>query len=88
MTPTNITRSVLEAINKRWPSPRECHVCRKAGPWDAVMVGEVRQYCDGVSVGGAPIAPLVVLTCSHCGNTVLFNAIKLGLVDQETARLK
>ncbi len=88
MQPTNVRQSTLEALNSAWPTPRTCHVCGKEGPWEIPMVGEVRQYCDGVHVPGAAIIPLVCVTCSHCANTVFFNAIKLRLVDAETAKMK
>lgn len=60
-----------------------CPLCGKRGTLSAMpTLMELREYHSGdFVVGGTPIIPLVVLTCSNCGNTVLINALAMKLMD-------
>lgn len=62
---------------------RGCPLCGATNSFSAIpKIMELRQYYNGdfVVVGQSSIVPLVVLTCSNCGNTVLINAIASGLL--------
>ena len=78
---------VLARLNANWPVPRRCHACQKDGPWDFNLLTELREYNEGTLVAGGPIVPLVSVACGHCGATILFNAIKLGIVDATTGKI-
>jgi hypothetical protein len=75
--------ALVHRLDKVWPEPRRCPVCGKTD-WtllDRVM--ELREFERGsLSVGGKLI-PLITLTCATCANTVLFNAIGLGVVESQ-----
>jgi hypothetical protein len=48
----------------------------------------VQQYNEGNHCPGAPIAPLILISCRSCGHTILFSAIGLGVVDPDTGKVK
>jgi predicted nucleic-acid-binding Zn-ribbon protein len=61
---------------KNWVCPYSGHRNWELG--DIVVQG-TPFIGGGLSVGG-PVYPLLVITCSGCGNTVFINAIKAGIV--------
>lgn len=66
-----------------------CSFCHKTGTYSVVpTLMELREYQEGsLVVGGkASLVPLVVLTCSNCGHTVLINAVLAGLVKQNSTQ--
>jgi hypothetical protein len=83
MRKTNVTQAVLDALTRAWPAPRICLICKKEGPWEVIMVGQVQEYTDGIVLPGSAIMPVVSVTCSHCANTLFFGAYKLGIIDKE-----
>lgn len=71
---------------ERWGGGRQC-------PWHPTVpnnweMGDVIMTLPftggGVSIGG-PTYPLLTVSCSHCAYTVLFNAIKMGVVPRQEA---
>jgi len=67
-------------LEHKW-GPVSCQMCRQ-GTW---VIGnslfELREYHGGAVVfGGAPIVPIIPITCSNCGHTVLINALVAGLL--------
>lgn len=61
--------------------PITCSVCGtkkwKLNP----TLFEMRSFESGeLLLSGVVLVPFVILGCEHCGNTLLFNAIKFGLV--------
>ena len=71
-------------LNQKWKGGTYCPVC-KENDWTLYdQIWELRQFHKGNLVAGGPIIPLAVLCCNNCGNTMNFNAIKLGLVSQDT----
>jgi predicted nucleic-acid-binding Zn-ribbon protein len=79
MTPKE-SQAALAWLNERWT----IKVCPFHGPtnWEVgeVMIQTLPYIGGGVSIGG-PTYPLLVVTCSQCGYTVLVNAIKAGIVE-------
>lgn len=67
-------------LNERWDGQKECPICKKNEWLLSDYLAEVRTFTKGSILLGAPVYPVVVVTCRVCGNTLLFNAIVLGLV--------
>ncbi len=46
---------------------------------------EMREFNDGNFVlgGKTTVFPVITISCKQCGNTYLFNAILLGLIDKK-----
>lgn len=60
-----------------------CPLCN-ARAWNVPdVLYELREYnSGGLVVGGdMGIMPVVPLVCNNCGNTVLINAVKIGLIN-------
>ena len=63
-----------------------CPACQQRGTLSVMpTLMELREFHGGdFVIGGSPIVPLVVLTCNNCGNTILINALVVGLLDEQT----
>ncbi len=78
---------VAEWLNSHWRPDmvqRSCTVCGVT-KW---TIAEDFAYLSTLGSGGAIQIggrhfPLVILTCSNCGNTLLFNAIVMGLLPKK-----
>ena len=71
-----------EWLNTHWKGDWACPICGNTD-WtghDAAM--EVRSFDEGRMAATGPVIPLLVITCSTCGNTLFFNAILAGLVEK------
>jgi hypothetical protein len=57
-----------------------CSVCGQR-KWNAddLLAGLVMPEGGHLNVANAQIAPFVPVVCTHCGHTVLFSAVLLGL---------
>ena len=71
-----------EWLNTHWKGDQICPICGK-DDWVIIdEVVEVRAYSEGRTVIGGSIYPHMAVICSKCGNTLLFNALLAGLVEQ------
>ena len=73
-------QQVLKAVQEKWKAPAACPVCR-SNNWDVSReVYELREFQGGnLVLGASALVPLVPVTCGVCGNTVLLNALVLGV---------
>ena len=73
------TQKLLEHLRAKWLN-RPCPICQ-GGPWSVsdktFQLLEFNQA--GLTLGG-PVVPVVPVICTNCGNTVLINALIVGLV--------
>lgn len=62
-----------------------CQVCNERRWIMNDTIFELRPYNQGTLTvgGGIPIQPLVSVICDNCGNTLFFNAIKIGAIKAE-----
>lgn len=65
----------------------ECSFC-KSKNFSYEGIYESKEYHWGNFVPGASMIPIVVLVCVNCSHLELFSAVKLGIIDLETGRLK
>ncbi len=72
---------IIGHLNSKWEG-RSCQMCG-TGKWNVSdSIFELREYNQGnMVIGGGPIIPIVPVTCENCGNTILVNAIKAGLIE-------
>ena len=84
-TPAKLDLDKLnEAISKKIG---QCPLCGVSHSFTAMPeIMELRQFFHGDTVLGGKMVfvPLVVLTCSNCGNTVLINAIQTNAIKKES----
>ena len=77
-------RQFVEHLNTIDSNGIECPVCHQRHWGISREIYETREFQNGVLLGRTPISitPYVTMTCNNCGNTLFFNAIFLGLVNQ------
>lgn len=78
----------VNSLNDKWQD-RPCPMCNNR-KWSVQnKVFELREFRGGSLVlGGTPIVPIIPITCENCGNTILINAIKSGIVKPGRERKK
>jgi hypothetical protein len=70
-------------LDREW-GPVSCQMCHK-GQWSVGdRVFELREFSGGAMKFGGPIIPVIPITCSNCGRTVLINAIVAGILKKDT----
>lgn len=75
-------QQTLEKLKDMWPpGKRICYVCGNNKFEVTDNIFQVSQYSRRVLVGG-PVIPLIVITCTKCGNTLLFNALTLKVLQK------
>lgn len=75
-------QEIVRFLNERWSGLKVCPVCQNNN-WNIPdKLVEVREYSPGKLVIGSPVYPLIPLTCTVCGNTILFNAIVAGILEK------
>ncbi len=86
MSDTNIDiQTIMRVLSERLKGkPLSCDACGSTG-WfsgpDLIThpILQHGQQINSVVIGG-PYLPLAVMTCQVCGNSKLFNLVKLGLM--------
>jgi hypothetical protein len=74
-------KKITQHIAEKWQAPVACPVCRKNNWSVSQEVLELREFHGGSMVvgGNSAIVPITPVTCSSCGNTVLFNPLVAGI---------
>lgn len=71
----------LEHLNSKWPK-KVCSICgyEKWSAGDTLI--ELKPFIDnqGTILIGGIVYPHVMITCENCGQTLLINAIRIGLM--------
>lgn len=78
------TQQVINHLTESSPDGIVCPVCGQRH-WNVMnTIIEAREFQNGnIILGGeSAIVPYVSITCNRCGNSLLFNAIQLGIVRQ------
>lgn len=71
---------INQHIAERWKAPVACAVCDENNWSVGEEVLELREFHGGnMVVGNSAIVPITPVTCSNCGNTVLFNPLFAGI---------
>ena len=68
-----------EWIEKVWIGSKKCPIC-ESEEWLVCKISEVREYGGGSFNVGSPVMPVIPVICNICGYTMLFNAIKMGII--------
>lgn len=78
------TQRVINHLTEVSPQGIVCPVCRQRH-WNVMnAIIEAREFQNGNLIlgGESAVVPYVSITCNRCGNSLLFNAIQLGIVQQ------
>lgn len=80
MLPFDRLQAATDALARVWKN-RTCPVCSETTWVMSPNVFELREFHGGdLNLMNSQILPLLSLSCTTCGNTMLFNAIRLGAV--------
>jgi hypothetical protein len=77
-------QTLLKRVNELAGSPHKCALCGSHEWLVSDIVFQLTEFVSGsfMVVGGA-VVPVIPMTCAKCANTLLLNAITLGLVEPE-----
>lgn len=78
------TQQVIRHLSEVSPGGIVCPVCGQRH-WNIMnTIIEAREFQNGNIILGveSAIVPYVSITCNRCGNSFLFNAIQLGIIQQ------
>ncbi len=78
-TPANVMQATARKLAQVWPTPRECPICKKNGPWS---MGE---FIGLNIVGRGGLVAMVPLRCDACGGVQFFNALHLASIETKEA---
>lgn len=79
------TEKVITHLRVMAPNGIKCPVCGQSH-WlvNDTLFQTIEFTGTHLALGaGMALVPLVMITCSNCQHTLLFNAIKLGLLDSD-----
>jgi hypothetical protein len=76
-------KQVIEFLNQKWKSGQLCGICGSSRWHINPKPLQLTEFNHGSFVVGGPVIPVVAITCMHCGNTHLFNALITGAVQRE-----
>jgi len=75
----NDPQKLLAHLGHKWES-KKCPMCGQQAWVIGKNVFELREFHEkGFVIGPGPIVPIIPVTCSNCGNTVLINAFIAGI---------
>jgi len=83
----NQKNKVLLYLNTNAPTIK-CPVCGHAQWGLSDRIFETREFVGGgLELGGnSSIMPFIVITCTYCAHSLLFNAIQMGILTQSPAK--
>ena len=73
-------RDAIKWIEAHWNGEPLCPVCNNNNWVLGRTILEMRPFLKGKLSTSGFIYPAVVFTCNVCGNTLFFNAIRLGII--------
>ena len=71
-----------EWLDTHWKGDQLCPICGSNDWWICDEVVEMKAYNEGRLLAGGSVFPHLAVICPTCGNTLLFNAMLAGLVEQ------
>lgn len=78
---------IIEKLEK-YPRSPTCVVCGEENWSIQETILELREFHGSSAFhAGGVTYPMVAMNCPTCGNTILMNAIAMGVVDQKTGKL-
>jgi hypothetical protein len=76
----------IDWIQDKWPEGKRTCECCSASSWTVAddLICPLNIIREGIPSFGAHLYPSVLLVCNNCGNSKLFNAVKMGIVSPNT----
>lgn len=78
------TDNLIRHLNEKWKN-QPCQMCGSKNWTVSDKVFELREFHGGdLVLGPGPIQPIVPVTCTNCGNSLLVNALISGAIERPT----
>ena len=75
------SEKVIKHLQEKWKGAK-CPMCGE-GSWGVQdSVFQLTEFSQGNVILGGPVIPVIPVSCNNCGNTILVNAIQIGVVKQ------
>jgi hypothetical protein len=81
-------QDVLRKLSALTGQFTRCAVCNREGLVPSDVIFELREFHAGGLYEGGPILPVLPVSCGNCGNTLFFNALHLGLIEQPSIAIE
>jgi len=74
-------KKINNFLEKKWKPPHNCSICHNNSWHISKELFELRPFYGGglKKLSPSGVAPLIVITCANCGNTIFINALIAGL---------
>jgi hypothetical protein len=76
------TTKIVDYLKDKWKG-RPCPMCQSGGWIVQDSCFQLMTYHSGNIILGGPVIPLIPIICNNCSNTVLINAILVGVINPE-----
>lgn len=74
------SKKVISFLSEKW-GEKKCPMCNHDA-WEVQdKVFQLSEFHQGNLVVGGPLVPVIPVTCTNCGNTILVNALIAGAID-------
>jgi predicted nucleic-acid-binding Zn-ribbon protein len=74
-------KKFLQALQDNWIGTKQCPVCAETNWTVTPDPVQLMRFSGGGLVLGAPVIPIVAVTCTNCGYTRLFNPLVMGAME-------
>jgi len=71
-----------EYLETKW-HPINCRQCEQAAWVLPDKIFQLVEYQSNFLPPGSPILPVIPITCSNCGNTILINALVASVLESQ-----
>jgi ribosomal protein S27AE len=78
----------ISHLNTKWQN-KPCPMCGESNWSVSDKVFEMREFHGGnIVLGGGAIQPVIPVTCSNCGNSIMVNALVIGVINKPSVESK
>ena len=74
-------KKFLSELNSKWTQSKRCPICSNNNWTISPDPNQLMRFSGGNLIVGGAIIPVVVVTCTNCGYTLLFNPLVLGALE-------
>jgi len=78
----------IKWLNEHWKGDTKCMICQNNNWNISDIIFEFRAFSNGNLIVGGPVYPAIVVICTNCGLSLIFNAIHAGIITVTENNLK
>ncbi len=81
--PSFDSEKFLSDLNRNWGDNKVCPICGKRNWSVSPDVHQLLKFSGGTLVIGGSVIPIVSVTCTNCGYTLMFNPLISGALKSQ-----